>query len=179
MPDIYFVRHGQSQANLQKVAAGASDSPLTELGIEQAHREAELIQHKSIKFDLIISSTLSRAYDTAKIIAQQVGYDLKNIITSDLLIERSLGEFEKQPLEEFYSSSEQEKEEKGCEKLSDLYLRVKDANAFITENAKGNTLVVGHSGFYRMARCVAEGLAPELTYTLEQPQNSSLLKYPL
>lgn len=37
MEKIYFVRHGESEANVEKKFAGQKeDSPLTELGREQA-----------------------------------------------------------------------------------------------------------------------------------------------
>jgi broad specificity phosphatase PhoE len=176
--NIYFVRHGQSLANDQNIAAGSSDSPLTKLGIRQARSEAEIIASKDMKFDTIISSDLSRAYDTAVIIADRIKFDSSKIITSSLLRERSLGTFEGRNLDSFRSASEEQREIAGCEKLSDLFARVERANEFIVSYTHGKTLIVGHSGFYRMARCVAESLPPESTYSLEQPQNSTLLVYP-
>lgn len=180
-PNVYFVRHGQSVANHSGIAAGASESPLTAVGREQAHAEADIISQKSIEFDKIITSPISRALDTAHIIARQIGFDEEAIIVTDLLKERHLGTFEGKTQEEFKVASEAEKEAAGCERLVDLYERVRSANEFIENTAKSskNILVVGHSGFYRMARCVAEGLEPEMTYSLEQPRNSTLLVYPL
>lgn len=180
-PRLYFVRHGESFANQTGIAAGSSESPLTKLGLEQAHKEADIILQKSIKFDKIISSLIARAFDTACIIARQIGFDENAIITSDLLRERHIGSFEGKTLNEFTNASETDKEAAGCEKLVDLYNRVKDANNFILATTKNdeNVLIVGHSGYYRMARCVAEGLEPEVTYSLDQPQNSTLLEYPM
>lgn len=180
-PNIYFVRHGESIANATGMAAGASESPLTEEGIRQAHAEADIILQKSIQLDVIIASPISRALDTARIIARQTGFDETAIVVTDLLKERTLGSFEGKTQAEFKASTEDEKVSAGSEKLIDLYERVKKANEFIIDVTQGaeNVLVVGHSGFYRMARCVAEGLEPEATYTLVQPKNSSLLEYPL
>lgn len=180
-PNIYFVRHGESVANRADIAAGSSESPLTETGIDQAHKEADIILAQSIRFDKIIASPIARALDTARIIARQIGFDEKAIVTTDLLKERHIGSFEGKAQAEFKAASEAEKEAAGGEKLTDLYARVKVANEFILNTAKGskNVLVVGHSGFYRMARCVAEGLEPGATYSLEQPKNSTLLDYPL
>ena len=180
-PKIYFVRHGQSIANSHGLAAGSLDSPLTDEGIKQAHSEAIVILRQQIDFNKIIASPLSRAFDTARIIAQQIGFNEGDIITSDLLKERRLGDFEGKDHSVFWAVTESEREAMHCEKLESLYERVEDANKFILSQSKGsqNVLVVGHSGFYRMARCVAEGLEPKMTYSLDQPKNSTLLDYPL
>lgn len=178
-PKVYFARHGQSVANSLGIVAGSLDSPLTELGIEQAQNEAELIAQQEIIFDTIIASSLSRAWDTAKIIANRLGVDETKIIVTDLLQERSLGASEGGKQSDFYALSEKEREDAGSEKLTDLRDRVIKATEFVYEYAKGNTLVVGHAGFYRMACCIAEGWPIETTYTLENPKNSSLLEYPL
>jgi broad specificity phosphatase PhoE len=176
---IYFARHGQSVANQQRVAAGAQDVLLTEEGIAQAHNEAGDIKRRGLKFDVIIASSLSRAYETARIIARETGYDEGNITTSELLRERNLGSYEGASLTEFSQSSESEKEAAGAERLVDLAERIKRADKFIKQHASGVTLVVGHDGFYRMARCVAEGLDPSMTYSLDSPRNSVLVEYPL
>lgn len=59
---VYFVRHGQSQANLDKVFAGQSDAKLTPLGRTQAEEIRPVLD--GIPFDKVYSSDLSRAYDT-------------------------------------------------------------------------------------------------------------------
>lgn len=176
---IYFARHGQSVANQQAVAAGSQDSPLTEKGIKQAYREANEIKRRGLKFDTIITSSLSRACETARIIARETDYDENRIITSKLLWERNLGSYEGTSLGTFSDSSESDKEEAGAEKLIELVARVKRANNFVKQHALGTTLVVGHSGFYRMARCIAEGLDPSMTYSLESPKNGVIVEYPL
>ena len=61
MTELYFVRHGQCVANAEGVLAGRQDSPLTELGIEQAREEAVKIRNSELVFDMIVSSPLSRA----------------------------------------------------------------------------------------------------------------------
>jgi broad specificity phosphatase PhoE len=64
---LYFVRHGQTDANIGRENADPSawlDGPLTELGIEQAKQTA--LELKDIKFDAIISSPLKRALQTAE-----------------------------------------------------------------------------------------------------------------
>jgi len=58
---IYFVRHGESEANLKGVFAGQQEnSILSEKGKIQAKETANKIKLEGIKIDLIISSPLKR-----------------------------------------------------------------------------------------------------------------------
>ena len=62
---VYFVRHGQSQANLDGVFAGQTDAKLTDLGRAQAEAIRPILA--GIPFDKVYSSDLSRAYETQSI----------------------------------------------------------------------------------------------------------------
>lgn len=62
---VYFVRHGQSEANLNKCFAGQTDSKLTEAGRAQAEAIRPILA--DIPFDKVYSSDLSRAHNTQKI----------------------------------------------------------------------------------------------------------------
>jgi broad specificity phosphatase PhoE len=89
---IYFVRHGESEANEIKVFAGQKDdSVLTEKGRLQAKATAKEILDEGIKIDRIITSPLKRAVETAHIIAQEIGFDVSEIITDERIIEYDLG----------------------------------------------------------------------------------------
>jgi broad specificity phosphatase PhoE len=71
---IYFIRHGESEANLRHVFAGQKDnSALTDKGREQARLEGEKIKSLNLSISKIISSPLIRAHDTAKIVAGIIG----------------------------------------------------------------------------------------------------------
>lgn len=63
---LYVIRHGETTWNVEKRLQGRSDTRLNEYGIELAKITAHAL--KDINFDLIYSSPLKRAYDTAKII---------------------------------------------------------------------------------------------------------------
>ena len=63
---IYFVRHGQTNWNIEHKIQGQSDIPLNEMGKKQAELIAP--QLKDLKIERIISSDLSRALETAQII---------------------------------------------------------------------------------------------------------------
>ncbi len=64
---LYLVRHGQSQANLEHRFAGHTDIPLSPLGVAQAKATGEYM--KDIPLDVILSSDLQRAWNTALPIA--------------------------------------------------------------------------------------------------------------
>lgn len=66
---IYIVRHGETNGNLRGVLQGWTDEPLKEKGRELAIITAQALS--GIKFDIAISSPLSRAYETAEIILRE------------------------------------------------------------------------------------------------------------
>jgi len=88
---LYITRHGQTEYNLEHRAQGWSDSPLTENGREIAARLGRGLS--GIKFDYVYSSSSKRAYDTARIVLDNMGADLP-VSTDDNLKERGLGKLE-------------------------------------------------------------------------------------
>ena len=68
---LYFVRHGESEANRARVFAGQTDSPLTDQGRQQAEAVAAVLE--PVAFDRIVTSDLSRTRETAEIIARRRG----------------------------------------------------------------------------------------------------------
>ena len=87
--ELYMVRHGQTDFNKNKRLQGVIDIPLNEYGIELAEKTAEGL--KDVPFDVIYSSPLSRAFQTAEIIR---GDRPVEIIPTDSLLELSFGEYE-------------------------------------------------------------------------------------
>ncbi|GLR06780.1 hypothetical protein GCM10007906_43680 [Vibrio hyugaensis] len=61
MIHITFVRHGRSQADDLYVHEGRFDSPLTEVGIQQAEQRAKQFVEEGYQYDAILSSSLQRA----------------------------------------------------------------------------------------------------------------------
>ena len=90
---LYIIRHGQTELNNRKVLQGRSDHPLNENGIAQARDAAEKL--KGITFDVVWSSPLIRALQTAKIIVP----DAKPRI-DERLIEMEYGPYEGMGLNE-------------------------------------------------------------------------------
>jgi broad specificity phosphatase PhoE len=89
--NVYLVRHGQTEWNVEHRMQGHQDSPLTELGLIQAQWLADSFEDKPL--DLIYSSTSYRAFKTAELIKKN-----KNIaiVQLDAFKEINLGEWEGQ-----------------------------------------------------------------------------------
>ena len=84
---ILLVRHGESEWNAIGRWQGWADAPLSELGQQQAVEAAEAVG----AVDAVVSSDLSRASDTARIISELVG--VGPVITMEGLRERDVGEW--------------------------------------------------------------------------------------
>lgn len=71
---FYFLRHGETDWNLNHQAQGQIDVPLNATGVAQAKRAAEIV--KGLGIAKICASPLSRAYETARHSAEVVGLDI-------------------------------------------------------------------------------------------------------
>ena len=90
--NIYFIRHGESKANEQKLFLGNGNLDLTEKGVQQAMMTAAYLE--DVPADFIYSSDLLRAYHTAKCTADLKGMQ---IITDKDLREINGGKWEFSP----------------------------------------------------------------------------------
>lgn len=92
MMKLYFIRHGLSEANKAGIWSGQSETALSPEGRAQAKLAGQ--KAKDLGINLIVSSPLGRARETAEIIAKEIGYPHAKILFSDLLKERSWGDLE-------------------------------------------------------------------------------------
>jgi broad specificity phosphatase PhoE len=88
---LYLARHGQTLWNKVQRFQGQFDSELTSIGKQQSENIAQQLTNR--KIDLIVSSSLGRAIDSATICQQQLNVP---IIKLDGLIERDLGHWQGQ-----------------------------------------------------------------------------------
>lgn len=65
--ELVLLRHGQSEWNLTNVFTGWTDVPLTEQGKVEAREAGRLMADASLEFDIVYTSLLSRAIETANI----------------------------------------------------------------------------------------------------------------
>lgn len=87
MTHLYLVRHGETDWNAARRIQGSTDIPLNDIGREQARRTGRLLATRS--WDAIYSSPLSRAFETAQIIAAEVGLD--GPVAMPSVVERAYG----------------------------------------------------------------------------------------
>lgn len=145
---IYLIRHGQSEANLKKLNQGQLNSPLTQLGIDQAKKLGE--RFKEINdFEIIYSSDLQRAHDTA--IAVKENHSNIELITDKRLRERSHGDFagttkNPNPYDQIEGGHRHEKRgPNGGENMHDVYDRVSNFLIDVLQDEK-NIVIVSHGG---------------------------------
>ena len=164
---LYVVRHGQTLANIEKTVSGDKESPLTSEGINQAKKLAEEL--KDINFDIVFSSPLLRAIDTARLITK------KTIHIDERLIERDYGLNEGKLIENTnpdelwdYNLNTDKYQN---EKVKDLMERIEDFINFLKENYNEKTvLVVTHSGvsraiYYTQNKSPRDGILKNLELT--------------
>ena len=86
---IYIIRHGQTEKNRANVLQGRSDIPLNDSGRQQAEEVRNRLIKAGIHFDLVYTSPLIRAVQTAAIIAEGIPQ-----LKDDRLIEMDYGPYE-------------------------------------------------------------------------------------
>ena len=89
---FYFLRHGQTQWNKDKIVQGQLDSQLNDTGRKQAIRAAKVLKAEPVA--RIVASPLSRTRHTAEAVAAQNGLE---IIYDDDLMECHLGDHQGEP----------------------------------------------------------------------------------
>ncbi len=86
---IYTLRHAAIDFGKQHIIAGRMDPPINAEGVEQIRHMAAA--GLPLEYDLVISSTLQRALQTAM---QFTGLTADEMITSYLCMERNYGRLE-------------------------------------------------------------------------------------
>jgi len=148
MTRIIITRHGQTDWNKQGLAQGHTDVPLNKDGIWQAGRLARRLA--SEKIDVIYSSPLSRAIDTAKIV-QRFHPDTVIIVDPDL-IEINMGDDEGKNIDYWREEVVYDVPLRpGGESLKEVHERaVRAIDRIVRENPDNAVLVVCHGAVKRM-----------------------------
>jgi|TARA_Y100000310_G_scaffold345555_1_gene466456 probable phosphoglycerate mutase len=184
---VYFVRHGESEDNAKKIFHGAS-SRLSKLGVEQAEFVAE--RFTKLPVDIVLSSNLGRAQETAEIITKRIR---KELVVSDLFQElirpselngRTIDDpVTVQAKKEINDHAHDPKWHYSDEEnFTEFRDRLKKAFLFIEERPEENIAVVSHYNAIRMLLTVM--LDPEATpelfqqvYSLFHIQNTGITVY--
>jgi broad specificity phosphatase PhoE len=175
---LYFARHGQTQANVEKRFSGDKDTPLTPLGLEQAAQvgailKRELGQGEGYHF---VASPLARAVATMRIARQTMGLPPDGFDTDNRLKEINLGVWDQLTDEEARAQSpvlfDQRGDDKwhvrvpGGENYAEVAARVSD---WVCE-LKASTVAISHGATTRILRGLLAGLDWRAMSTLDEPQ---------
>jgi len=168
MKHIYFMRHGLSIMNKRGLYAGSLDTPLSKEGIEQCHLAAKDLAN--IKIDVIISSPMKRALESAKIIAEEINYPINTIVINDLFVERMFG-----PLEGTkYMPNHNLDGMDGVEHSTSVILRAKAGLDFINSLDAQTILVVSHGA---LGRALMHAVNPNIDIsTIKSFNNAEIIQ---
>ncbi|MFZ1063463.1 MAG: histidine phosphatase family protein [Acidimicrobiales bacterium] len=151
---LWFLRHGESEANARgRYAGGSDDSPLTEKGRRQARTARDLLPND---VSWIVSSPLSRAYETAQIVRDALDATLP-IELDGRVAEFDMGSMSGMPYQDV--TTEEMVAVYGAEDPTAFWLRVTEALDELSER-DGTGLLVAHTGVARVYVARREGLGP-------------------
>ena len=166
-----LLRHGQTDWNIDLRLQGSTDIPLNDTGRTQARLAASSLNLED--WDVILASPLSRAKDTADIVALELGM---NVVIVPELIERSFGVAEGLDHASWRKLYESHEVIEGLESLEDLRTRTVQLLDLIAKEYSGKrVLAVSHGAFIRkVLNIVTNG---ELPREGERLSNASLNRF--
>ena len=171
--NIFIVRHGQTDYNINGRYGGRIDVPLNETGIN----EARILKEKlaGIKFDKVYSSPLVRAYKTARIITDE------EIVTDERIIERSNGDLEgrlKSEIKDKPDFNDPDETRYNIENIVDFRDRINSfLDDIVDEKSDENILIVTHAGVGIYARVYFEGEPVDEDYMSYKLDNCEVKVY--
>ena len=169
MKNILLIRHGQSEWNKLNLFTGFKNIELSEQGIDEANKAGQNFKNLNIKFDIVFTSELKRAQETAKIILKNLDqwdhlYGERKIITDIKLNERDYGDLtglNKKETADKFGEEQVHKWRRGYsdqppngESLEDVVRRVKiyfeeSINPAIQSADNNNILIAAHGNSLR------------------------------
>ena len=154
MTRFFLVRHGETEWNRLRKIQGISDIPLNDTGRSQAAALGDILSKH--RFDLIVSSPLSRALETAQIVARKLGMPAPLVIQD--LVERNYGEAEGSSGLELDTLYPPGTEIPGREDRADVTKRVvRTLHDLAIRHPDADILAVAHGA---VIRCVVDYAAP-------------------
>lgn len=137
---IYLLRHGQTDWNVQGRLQGRMDIPMNRNGRKQIQEIADCLHELQFTPDIIISSPLDRAKESAEIVAEQIGYQT-SIVYDEGFLERSFGLAEGLIYNENINLDDPSY---GAERVEDVCIRAKKAIEKYISDEEKSILIVAH-----------------------------------
>lgn len=150
---LFLIRHGQTESNVRGQYQGSLDVDMTEEGILQAKSAKQYLS--KVNFSNIYSSPMKRALNTANIIAQDTGHEVR--IMNDLR-ELNFGKWEGLKFDEINAMYKKDYQSwlddpynhppSGGESFNDLIARAdREIERIVEENPDGSSVaIVSHGG---------------------------------
>lgn len=158
MTTLYLVRHGETDWNKARRIQGSTDIPLNDTGRAQAATAGQLLAKRDRH--TIVASPLSRAFETASIIAREIG--LEPPLTLGSLVERRYGQAEGLNYQEVDARFPDETDVPGRETREEVTARVVPTLLELARQMPGaNIIVVSHGG---VIRSVLNKINPDNTH---------------
>lgn len=187
MKNILLIRHGQSEWNKLNLFTGFKNIELSEQGIEEANKAGQNFKNLDIKFDIVFTSELKRAQETAKIILQNLDQwdhlnNKRKIISNINLNERDYGDLtglNKKETAEKFGEDQVHKWRRGYsdqppngESLEDVVTRVtkyfeQTIKPAIKSDGNDNILIAAHGNSLRALLIVMNIYQPNNINTVE------------
>jgi len=160
---LCLIRHGETTWNAERRLQGHTDIPLNTKGFLQARQMAQALKNSKVLFDVLYTSDLKRAADTANAIVELFGVEA---IVDSALRERHFGALQGLTIQEApllqpaiwqaHVTRDLDHELEGGESIQQFALRVQTALDKIQEQHSGKTiLLVSHGGTLDMVYRIA------------------------
>lgn len=183
---IYLIRHASTEWNEKQLWQGVVDTELSGNGIKQAESIAKYFIDNDIKIDIMFSSPMKRAIQTAQIIASNIGFPIEQIETDQRLREceivlwngKNMDEIKNDCFDEFLTwQNNLHSSVRGAEPLGSVQERMFD---FFRENivhfTNENVIIVSHAISLRMFIAKILNINPpdHLNYSLDNASISAV-----
>ena len=160
---LCLIRHGETAWNAERRLQGHTDTPLNPKGVLQARQMAQALKDINLGFDVLYTSDLKRAADTANAVVELFGVEAQ---VDSALRERNFGALQGLSITEApllrpdiwqaHIARDLDHDLEGGESIQQFSLRVRNALDGIQKRHAGKTiLVVSHGGtldmMYRIA----------------------------
>lgn len=175
---LFITRHGETTMNAGNLISGRTDVELTEKGVQQAIETGKKLKGCGIR--RIICSPMRRAQHTARLIAEQIGFDPAWIETDGRLIEQDYGTFEGQIWNLDFQANKGQFAK--CYPGGESQMKVAGRTYPLLDELKAAggapTLLVCHGGVIRVMKTYFEDMTNE-EFTSYAMQNCGVLEYEL
>lgn len=164
LPELWVLRHGETEWNVAERLQGRLDSPLTPRGVAQAEEQGKILRAQALPADArLLSSPSGRALRTAQIVGRALNRQVRQ---DPALMEIDLGAWQGVLLAnipEARAAADRGDDPHlwkfsgpGCERLEDMAARLWG----VLDKLDGPAVIVTHGVTSRMLRCLATGRAP-------------------